>query len=66
MKITIEFEEEYAPDVGAMLVKHKDIPMSLEIQGNTDEVFDLADFLESHDIYPEVLQENFELDQLPF
>jgi len=66
MKITIEFEEEYAPDVGAMLVKYKEIPMSVEISGKSDEIFDLADFLESHDIYPEVLQENFELDQLPF
>ena len=65
MKITIEFEEEYAPDVGAMLVKNKDIPMSLEIQGNTDEIFDLADFLESNEIYAKISQ-NVELDKLPF
>ena len=63
MKIILEFDEEYAPDMGAMLVKFgREIPMEIKIKGESDEVFDLADFLESHNIYPK----NVELDKLPF
>ena len=66
MKIILEFDEEYAPDMGAMLVKFgREIPMSVEIDGNSDEVFDLADFLESNEIYAKISQ-NVELDKLPF
>jgi hypothetical protein len=67
MKIIISFDEEYAPDMGALLVKFgKEVPMEIEIQGKTDEVLDLADFLENHDI--RVLDALIcdELDQIPF